>query len=211
MDMMSIETEIWGQGYKTVAFVDEVGRGCLFGDVVAAAIVLPIGLKIDGVNDSKKLSAKKRESLFVIIKDRSIAIGIGIVSAEEIDRINIRNASKLAMKKAVEKLTSSNGEKVIADFIMIDAENIEIDLPQKAIIKGDSLSHGIAAASIIAKVTRDKMCLEWAKDYPAYGLEKHKGYATKMHKEALLEYGASNLHRRSFLKKILKVNQGSRD
>lgn len=211
MDMMSIETEIWGQGYKNIAFVDEVGRGCLFGDVVAAAIVLPIGLKIEGVNDSKKLSAKKRESLFVIIKDQSIAIGIGIVSAEEIDRINIRNASKLAMKKAVENLTSSNGEKVIADFIMIDAENIEVDLPQKAIIKGDSLSHGIAAASIIAKVTRDKMCLEWDKDYPGYGLGKHKGYATKMHKEALLEYGASNLHRRSFLKKILKVKQEGRD
>ncbi|MCD5410168.1 MAG: ribonuclease HII [Clostridiales bacterium] len=211
MDMMSIETEIWGQGYKNIAFVDEVGRGCLFGDVVAAAIVLPIGLKIEGVNDSKKLSAKKRESLFVIIKDQSIAIGIGKVSAEEIDRINIRNASKLAMKKAVENLTSSNGEKVIADFIMIDAENIEVDLPQKAIIKGDSLSHGIAAASIIAKVTRDKMCLEWDKDYPGYGLGKHKGYATKMHKEALLEYGASNLHRRSFLKKILKVKQEGRD
>lgn len=211
MDMMSIETEIWGQGYKNIAFVDEVGRGCLFGDVVAAAIVLPIGLKIEGVNDSKKLSAKKRESLFVIIKDQSIAIGIGKVSAEEIDRINIRNASKLAMKKAVENLTSSNGEKVIADFIMIDAENIEVDLPQKAIIKGDSLSHGIAAASIIAKVTRDKMCLEWDKDYPGYGLGKHKGYATKMHKEALLEYGASNLHRRSFLKKILKVKREGRD
>jgi len=211
MDMMSIETEIWGQGYKNIAFVDEVGRGCLFGDVVAAAIVLPIGLKIEGVNDSKKLSAKKRESLFVIIKDQSIAIGIGKVSAEEIDRINIRNASKLAMKKAVENLTSSNGEKVIADFIMVDAENIEVNLPQKAIIKGDSLSHGIAAASIIAKVTRDKMCLEWDKDYPGYGLGKHKGYATKMHKEALLEYGASNLHRRSFLKKILKVKQEGRD
>ncbi len=211
MDMMSIETEIWRQGYKNIAFVDEVGRGCLFGDVVAAAIVFPIGLKIEGVNDSKKLSAKKRGSLFAIIKDQSIAIGIGIVSAEEIDRINIRNASKLAMKKAVENLTSSNGEKVVADFIMIDAENIEVDLPQKAIIKGDSLSHGIAAASIIAKVTRDRMCLEWAKDYPGYGLEKHKGYATKMHKEALLEHGASNLHRRSFLKKILKVKQEGRD
>jgi ribonuclease HII len=100
---------------------------------------------------------------------------------------------------------------VIADFIMVDAENIEVNLPQKAIIKGDSLSHGIAAASIIAKVTRDKMCLEWDKDYPGYGLGKHKGYATKMHKEALLEYGASNLHRRSFLKKILKVKQEGRD
>ncbi|MGV8146332.1 MAG: ribonuclease HII [Alkaliphilus sp.] len=204
MDMLSIETEIWGQGYKNIAFVDEVGRGCLFGDVVAAAIVLPIGLRIDGVNDSKKLSAKKREALFDIIKKEAMAIGIGRVSAADIDVINIKNASKLAMKKAVENLVTSIGDRLMPDFIMIDAENIDIHIPQKAIIKGDSLSHGIAAASIIAKVTRDEMCIEWAKDYPDYGLEKHKGYATKIHKESLLKYGASNLHRKSFLKKILR-------
>lgn len=204
MDMLSIEREIWEQGYKNIAFVDEVGRGCLFGDVVAAAVILPVGLRIEGVNDSKKLSAKKRESLFKTIKEKAVAIGIGRVSAEEIDRINIKNASKLAMKKAIENLVSIEGNSIIPDFIMIDAETIDINAPQKAIIKGDSLSHGIAAASIIAKVTRDKMCYEWAKDYSHYGLEKHKGYATKIHKEALIMYGASNLHRKSFLKKILR-------
>ncbi|SES67053.1 RNase HII [Natronincola peptidivorans] len=200
---LEVEKNLWEIGYKNIAFCDEVGRGCLFGAVVAASVILPKGLKIEGVKDSKKLSQKKREALYEDICQEATAIGIGIISPEVIDEINIKNAARLAMKKAILNLKDKKGNDVKPDYILIDAEEIEVDFPQKSIIKGDNLVHGIAAASIIAKVTRDRLCMEWHQEYPQYGLDKHKGYGTKTHKEALLKYGATIMHRKSFLKKIL--------
>ncbi|SNR90061.1 RNase HII [Anaerovirgula multivorans] len=200
---LHIENSLWEIGYKNLAFCDEVGRGCLFGPVLAASVILPKGLKIEGVKDSKKLSPKKREEMYEIIKEKAIAIGIGIVSSKIIDEINIKNAARLAMKEAVNDLKDYRGNSAIPDYILIDAEEIETNIPQRAIIKGDDLVHGIAAASIIAKVTRDKLCVEWHGQYPQYGILQHKGYATKAHKEALINYGATEMHRKSFLKKIL--------
>lgn len=203
MGTLEVESQIWEQGYDNIAFCDEVGRGCLFGPVLAAAVILPKGLYIEGIKDSKKLTPKKRENLYEIICERATAIGIGTVYPEIIDKINIKNAAKLAMKKSILALRDKNGQMVKPDYILIDAETIDIEVPQKAIIKGDSLSHGIGAASIVAKVIRDRMCLQWAEKYPYYGLEQHKGYGTKQHREALLEHGPSDMHRKTFLKKIL--------
>lgn len=203
MGISEIETALWDAGYQLVAGCDEVGRGCLFGSVLAAAVILPKGLEIEGVRDSKKIAPKKREVLYELIKEKALAMGVGTVSAQVIDEINIKNAARLAMVKAVKNLKDSKGEAVVPEYLLIDAEKINIKLPQQAIIKGDDLCHSIAAASIVAKVLRDRMCLKWAEKYPQYGLEKHKGYGTKIHKEALLKYGPSELHRRSFLEKIL--------
>lgn len=200
---LHIENTLWEMGYKNLAFCDEVGRGCLFGPVLAASVILPKGLKIEGVRDSKKLSPQKREKIYETIKEKAIAVGIGIVSPKIIDEINIKNAARLAMKEAVNDLKEQNGNKIVPDYLLIDAEEIETSIPQKGIIKGDDLVHGIAAASIVAKVTRDKLCIEWHSKYPQYGILQHKGYATKVHKEALIKYGATEMHRRSFLKKIL--------
>lgn len=198
MDMLKYEREAWDSGAEYIAGIDEVGRGCLFGDVVAAAVILPKGLVLEGVNDSKKLSDKKRELLFDIIMKEAVAVGIGIVDVETIDRINIRQASRLAMKQAVHALTPS------PDHLLVDAETVDIPLPQLSIIKGDANSQSIGAASIIAKVTRDRMCkVEWDALYPEYGIAIHKGYATKLHREQLLALGPTPLHRRSFLGKIL--------
>lgn len=198
MDMLKYEREAWDSGAEYIAGIDEVGRGCLFGDVVAAAVILPKGLVLEGVNDSKKLSDKKRELLFDIIMKEAVAVGIGIVDVETIDRINIRQASRLAMKQAVHALTPS------PDHLLVDAETVDIPLPQLSIIKGDANSQSIGAASIIAKVTRDRMCKgEWDALYPEYGIAIHKGYATKLHREQLLTLGPTPLHRRSFLGKIL--------
>lgn len=199
--MLDYEKELWTQGYSRIAGVDEVGRGCLFGDVVAAAVILPQGLVIEGVNDSKKLSEKRRDALFDIICEQAVSIGIGYADAETVDRINIKQAARLAMKRALDKLAAA------PDYLLVDAEKVDAPLPQLAIIHGDALSQSIAAASIIAKVTRDRMCLHWDLDYPEYGIAIHKGYATKQHRTALEAHGPSPLHRRSFLGKILAQQQ----
>ncbi|MCR8630835.1 ribonuclease HII [Paenibacillus radicis (ex Xue et al. 2023)] len=195
--LLEYEQSIWNQGMLHVAGVDEVGRGCLFGDVVAAAVILPPGLVLEEVNDSKKLSVKKREHLYELINKEAISIGIGIVDVRTIEQINIKQAARLAMKQAVEKLDPC------PDYLLVDAEKVDLPLEQMAIIHGDALSQSIAAASIIAKVTRDRMCLQWEVQFPEYGIALHKGYATKLHRERIQEYGATSLHRKTFLKNIL--------
>lgn len=201
--MDQVEKEIYNLGYEKIAFIDEVGRGCLLGDVLACAIILPKGLRIEGVKDSKKLSEKKRNLLYNIILDKSLAFGIGRVDAATIDKINIKESTRLAMKRAVEDLKDKSGRKVKPDFLLIDAEKIDKEIPQKSIIKGDDLSHGIACASIIAKVYRDRLCLKWDKEYPGYNIGKNKGYGTKEHREKIKELGITPIHRRTFLKNIL--------
>lgn len=183
-------------GALHVAGIDEVGRGCLFGDVVAAAVVLPAGMTFDGLNDSKKISEKTRNRLFDEIMEKAIAVGVGIVDAKTIDRINIRQAARLAMKQAVEQLA------VAPNHLLVDAETVDLPIAQTSIIKGDATSISIAAASVIAKVTRDRMCEQWEVEFPGYGIAGHKGYATKQHRTAILEQGVTPLHRRSFLTKI---------
>jgi ribonuclease HII len=201
-NVLQYEQSLWQEGYKAIAGIDEVGRGCLFGDVVAATVILPPGLIIEGVNDSKKLSEKKRDQLYMTILQECVAWSVARVDAETIDRINIKQAARLAMKIAVEAL------EVPADYMLIDAEKVDVALPQQSIIKGDATSQSIAAASIVAKVTRDRLCAEdWEKEYPAYGIAIHKGYPTKLHRERLQEHGPSALHRRSFLGKIFTEEQ----
>lgn len=195
--MLEHEKEVWEQGFSLVAGIDEVGRGCLFGDVVAAAVILPQGYVLEGVNDSKKLSEKKRDALYVQIMEEALAVGVGIVDVDKIEAINIKHAARLAMKMAVEQLSQ------VPDYLLVDAENVDLDIPQTAIIHGDALSQSIAAASIIAKVTRDRMCVEWDVQYPEYGLAVHKGYATKHHREMLLRYGPTVLHRKLFIRKVM--------
>ena len=199
---LAFEGELWAQGLTAVAGVDEVGRGCLFGDVVAAAVILPVGLVLDEVNDSKQLNEKKRDRLYELIVTEAIAWSVARVDAMKIDEINIRQASRLAMKQAV------LGLGVSAEHLLVDAEIVDVPLPQTAIIKGDALSQSIAAASIIAKVTRDRLCADvWDKLYPGYGIAAHKGYATKTHREAIAELGPTPLHRRSFLGNIMAEQQ----
>lgn len=200
--MLQYEQSLWQEGYQAIAGVDEVGRGCLFGDVVAAAVILPPGLVIEGVNDSKKLSEKKRDQLYATILQECVAWSAARVDAKTIDQINIKQAARLAMKIAVESL------EIPSDYLLIDAEKVDVALPQQSIIKGDATSQSIAAASIVAKVTRDRLCAEdWENEYPAYGIAIHKGYPTKLHRERLLEHGPSVLHRRSFLGKIFTEEQ----
>ncbi len=201
--MLELEQELWDKGYKYIACIDEVGRGCLAGDVVACAIVLPAGLLIEGVKDSKKLTAKKREYLYDIIKENAIAIGIGSMDSKAIDKFNIKECTLLAMKKAIDDLKDIYGNLIVPDYVLIDAEKLAIDIPQSSIIKGDEKCHGIAAASIIAKVYRDRKCDKWASEYPQYGFEKHKGYGTKAHIESIKKYGPCLIHRKSFLTKII--------
>lgn len=195
--MLDHEKSLWEQGYSHIAGIDEVGRGCLFGDVVAAAVILPAGLVIGEINDSKKLSEKKREKLYEVIMREAITVGIGIVDVETIEAVNIKQAARLAMKQAVEKLT------ILPDYLLVDAEKIDCAIPQMAIIHGDALSQAIAAASIIAKVTRDRMCDEWDSVYPEYGIALHKGYATKMHRDMLVRYGPTPLHRKLFIRNVM--------
>ena len=201
--MLEIENLIRKNGFHNIACIDEVGRGCLLGDVVACAIIMPEGLVIEGVKDSKKLSAKKREFLYDIILDNCIAYGIGRIDSKKIDDINIKESTRLAMKMAVENLSDKLGNKEFPDYLLIDAECVYMDIPQDGIIKGDDKSHGIACASIIAKVYRDRLCLDWGKEYPEYGIEKHKGYGTKLHVDAIKQFGATPIHRNTFLKNIL--------
>ncbi|WP_079910625.1 ribonuclease HII [Paenibacillus sp. 32352] len=199
--MLEHEQALWNEGVQYIAGVDEVGRGCLFGDVVAAAVILPPGLVLEEVNDSKKLSHKKREELYEVIHKEAIAIGVGIVDVKTIEAINIKQAARLAMKQAVEQLNPG------PEYLLVDAEKVDLCLPQMALIHGDAISQSIAAASIIAKVTRDRMCLHWDVEFPEYGIALHKGYATKLHRERIIEYGATPLHRKSFLKNILVQQQ----
>ena len=184
-------------GLRLICGVDEAGRGPLAGPVCAAAVILPEHLQIPGLNDSKKLTDKKRRELFPVIQEQAIAYGIGLASESEIDEINILQATFLAMRRALEQLT------VRPEIALIDG-NRETDfgLPVKTVVKGDSLSANIAAASILAKVTRDNLMMELAQQYPEYGFEIHKGYGTKAHYEALRTYGPCPIHRKTFLKKF---------
>ena len=197
VNMWEIENSLYSNGFKIICGVDEAGRGPLAGPVCAAAVILPKGLVIPGLTDSKKLTDKKRRELFPIIKEQAIAYGIGLASHEEIDEINILQATYLAMERAPAQLT------VKPDIAMIDGNRAkDFGLPVRTVVKGDSLSMNIAAASILAKVTRDDLMLEMAEKYPEYGFEVHKGYGTKAHYEALRQHGASAIHRKTFLKKF---------
>jgi ribonuclease HII len=201
MSNLQYEKNLWAQNVSPIAGIDEVGRGCLFGDVVAAAVILPDGLVIAGIDDSKKLSAQKREDLYEQITEVAIAIGIAFVDHTTIDRMNIKQAARLAMKLALEKLA------VQPQYILVDAEKVDSLIPQLAIIHGDALSQSIAAASIIAKVARDRQCLAWDIEYPEYGIALHKGYATKLHRERIIAYGPCPRHRKSFLGNLLNWQQ----
>ena len=190
-----LEQELTEAGYANVCGVDEAGRGPLCGPVVAAACILPAGLVLEGLNDSKKLTPKKRDLLFDAIRENAIAYAIAEASVEEIDELNILEATLLAMRRAIEGLS------VKADFALIDG-NIDRDfpIPARAVIHGDAISPSIAAASILAKVTRDRQCIELDRAYPQYGIAKHKGYGTKVHMDALREYGPSPIHRKQFIR-----------
>ena len=197
VNMWEIESSVRDEGYEIICGVDEAGRGPLAGPVCAAAVILPMGLEIPGLTDSKKLTDKKRRELFPVIKEQAIAYGIGLASHEEIDEINILQATYLAMERALAQLS------VKPDIALIDGNRAkDFGLPVRTVVKGDSLSMNIAAASILAKVTRDDLMLELAEKYPEYGFEVHKGYGTKAHYEALRAHGASEIHRNTFLKKF---------
>ncbi len=196
--MLEYEALFTKQGYQAICGVDEAGRGPLAGPVCAAAVIFPQGLVLDDVDDSKKLTEKKREGLFDIIKENALAYSVAWASVEEIEKINILQAAMLAMKRAVEGLS------VKPDFAIIDGnKSPNLSIPTYPLVKGDALSQSVAAASILAKVSRDRLMLQYAQQYPEYHFEKHKGYGTKLHKEALLTYGISPIHRPSFVKSFL--------
>lgn len=198
MNWLEYENKAISKGYKAVCGVDEAGRGPLAGPVCAAAVILPPETIIEGVNDSKKLTEKKREVLFDVIKEQALSYSIAFASVEEIEEINILNATMLAMKRAVESLS------VKADYAMIDGNRLpDLSIDSEFIIKGDAKSMSIACASILAKVSRDRLLFKYAEEYPEYLFEKHKGYGTKAHVEAIKKYGPCKYHRPSFLKKIL--------
>lgn len=182
------------KGVKYIAGVDEVGRGPLAGPVVCASVIMDLSDIIEGIDDSKKVSAKKRESLYEIIKEKAIAYSIAEISPEEIDEINILNATKKCMKMAVE------GLKVTPEIVLVDAVNLDLSVPTEAIIKGDLKSYTIGAASILAKVYRDKLMEEYSKEYPDYGFDRNAGYGTKEHIDKIKEIGPCKIHRRSFIK-----------
>ncbi len=191
---LSFEEQFRLAGYKIICGTDEAGRGPLAGPVVAGACILPEGLVIEGLDDSKKLTEKKREKLYDVITEKALAWSVALSTPEEIDEINILNASLQAMRRAIDGLS------VKPDFVLVDG-NIDrgFQIPAKAVVSGDAISQSIAAASILAKVTRDRMCAELDELYPQYGFSKHKGYPTKDHKLAVYEYGPSPCHRKSFL------------
>ncbi|HAR46753.1 MAG TPA: ribonuclease HII [Nitrospiraceae bacterium] len=192
-DPLSYEQDAWKQGFRLIAGLDEAGRGPLAGPVVAAAVILPEGLLIPGVTDSKALSPKQRDRLYDVISEKAIASAVGMADVETIDRVNIYQATIIAMERAVEALIAA------PDYLLIDALALpRVPLPQKPIIKGDCLSHSIAAASIIAKVTRDRLMQELHEQYPQYNFKKHKGYGTAEHLELLRTHGPCAAHRRSF-------------
>ena len=196
-NMWQFEEELFAQGYQVICGVDEAGRGPLAGPVCAAAVILPPHLEIPGLDDSKKLSDKRRRELFPVIKEQAIAYGIGLASHEEIDEINILQATFLAMERAIAQL------QIKPEYALIDGNRTkDFGLPVKTVVKGDSLSANIAAASVLAKVTRDMLMEEAAVEYPGYGFEIHKGYGTRAHYDALREKGPSSIHRMTFLKKF---------
>ena len=186
------------KGFNLVCGVDEAGRGPLAGPVCAAAVILPEGAVIEGLNDSKKLSEKKREALFDLVKETAVAWSVAFASVDEIEEHNILNATFIAMNRAIE------GLKIKADFALVDGNRVpkEIKIPCETVVKGDSLSMSIAAASILAKVTRDRLMLELDEKYPMYEFKKHKGYGTALHMDLIRKYGPSECHRPSFLKKL---------
>lgn len=187
------------ENIKIICGVDEAGRGPLAGPVVAAACILPDGLIIEGLDDSKKLTEKKREKIFDIILEKALDYSIASASVEEIEEINILNAAMLAMKRAIDGLETK------PDLALIDGNMSRgFDVPNKTVVHGDAISQSIAAASILAKVTRDRLCYEYDKEYPEYGFAKHKGYGTKLHTDAIKQYGVTPIHRPSFLVKLLK-------
>ncbi len=192
-DLLAYEKELNMKGVEFIAGVDEVGRGPLFGPVVTAAVILPKGYKLDGLTDSKKLTSRKRDSFYDIIMKDAVSVSIGIKGPEVIDEVNIYEATKLAMMEAIEGLD------VRPEHVLIDAMKLEkLDIPSTSIIKGDAKSESIAAASVIAKVTRDRMMDEVALKYPEYGFDSHKGYPTKGHVEALYKYGLIDGYRKTF-------------
>lgn len=192
IDLYKYENELYSKGLEYIGGVDEVGRGPLIGSVVAACVVLPKNFVLEGLTDSKKLSEKKRDEYYKIIKEKALAIGIGIVDEKKIDEVNIYEATKIAMKEAIKNTN------IKLDHVLIDAMPLSIEVPTTSIIKGDSKSISIAAASVIAKVTRDKMMYVLAKDYPMYDLEHNKGYGTKKHMEGIKKYGICKYHRLSY-------------
>jgi len=196
--MWEFEHKALNRGYRQIAGIDEAGRGPLAGPVVSAAVILPENFSGQGITDSKKLSEKKRRALFPYIKKHAICVATGIASHHEIDQINILQASLLSMKRSVENLSQAP-DFIIPDFLLIDGKfTIEMNIDQSAIVKGDSKSISIAAASIIAKVTRDGIMKKLHKKYPLYNFIQHKGYPTKAHKEAILKYGPCPVHRQTF-------------
>ena len=203
-NLLSYEQELYKKGIKLIAGTDEVGRGPLVGPVVAAAVILPENYYLEGLDDSKKLTEKKREKYYDIIYKDAVSVGIGIVDAKTIDEINILEASRLAMKKAVEDL-KIKPEYILSDAMKLDNQNI----PYTEIIHGDALSESIAAASVIAKVTRDRMMYDLDKEHPEYGFAKHKGYPTKLHLENLKKYGVLDNYRFSYkpVKEILTTKE----
>lgn len=198
MPDLSFENEARKKGFAAVCGVDEAGRGPLMGPVCAAAVILPEGIELEGVNDSKKLSEKKREALFEVIKEKAVAWSVAFASVEEIEEVNILNATYLAMNRAIEGLS------VPADYALIDGNRVpkDIKIDCETVVKGDSKSLSIAAASILAKVSRDRLVLEYDKEFPEYKFADHKGYGTTAHIEAIKKYGPCKYHRPSFLKNI---------
>ena len=197
-DIYKYEEELYQKGYKYIAGCDEAGRGPMAGPLVAASVILPVGYKLDGLNDSKKLTPKKRDQLYDIIYRDAIQVEYEVISVSDVDRLNPLESSRLAMTKSVLRMKN-------VDYVLTDCMDLNIDLPVLSLIKGDALSASIAAASIIAKVTRDRIMDELDSKYPMYEFKKHKGYVTKRHLELLETYGVSDVHRKSYapVKKVL--------
>ena len=201
IDKLKFEREEQEKGRFLIAGVDEVGRGPLAGPVCVASVMMPLDDIIEGVDDSKKISEKKRDLLFEQIKEKAICYSIQMVDEQTIDEINILEATKLAMKRAIE------GLEIKPDIVLVDAiSKLDTNVEIRGIVKGDALSYSIGCASILAKVTRDRLMCELAKEYPEYGFEKHKGYGTKLHIEAIKENGLTPIHRKSFTKKFSNMN-----
>lgn len=190
--MLRYEKELYKAGYQAIAGIDEVGRGPLAGPVVAAAVILPPECKIKGLNDSKKIPKKKHKDIYQAVMDKALAVGIGLMDSEIIDQVNIYEATKLAMKEALSKLSLK------PDYLLIDAMKLDIDIPQESIIKGDANSLSIAAASIVAKVTRDKLMADYDKEYPGYDFAQNAGYGTKSHLQGFERHGVTPIHRKTF-------------
>ena len=197
--LKQIEDSVYNEGFNYICGIDEAGRGPLAGPVVVASVIMPKDSMIEGVNDSKKISEAKREKIYDLIIERAISYGVGIISQEEIDEVNILNATKNGLTKSLEKLDSR------PDIILVDAlrDINTLGIPYRSVIKGDAKIYSIACASIIAKVTRDRIMKEWDKIYPQYGFASHKGYGTAKHIAAIKEYGLCPLHRHSFTRKFL--------